>query len=353
MLKLFEPYRLKGLALKNRIMMSPMCQYSVWDHDGRPNAWHQTHYISRAVGGAGLIMMEMTDVLPDGRITIDDLGLWDDGQIGAFAAIIKEIHRYGAKAGIQIAHAGRKAESPELQPVAPSAIAFSDEYRVPHALSTEEVADVVEAFYRAARRALEAGVDTMELHGAHGYLINQFLSPLSNRRDDRYGSRPQFALEVIQAVRSAIPKDMPLLMRISALEYDDQGYDFAEMLNMAKLFHEAGVDALDVSSGGNSVHGPATVFPGYQVPYAAAIRREVGVAVVAVGMLESYHLAESVLQREEADLIAIGRGFLADPYWPNSAARALGGKVALPWEYFRAFPRSFTQPDEVGLSKSV
>ena len=288
-------------------------------------------------------MMEMTDVLPDGRITVRDLGLWDDGQIGAFEAIITELHRYGAMAGIQLAHAGRKAESPELRPVGPSAIAFSDHYRVPHALTTMEVEDVVEAFYQAARRALQAGADTLELHGAHGYLIHQFLSPLSNHRDDRYGERPRFAIEVIQAVRNAVGADMPLWMRVSAVEYDPAGYDFEEMVRMAGLFRDAGLDGFDVSSGGNAPRGPAAIFPGYQVPYAREIKHRLGVPVIAVGMLESYPLAESVLNREDTDIVAVGRGFLADPYWPNSAARALEGSVQVPAQYFRAFPRGFTE----------
>ncbi len=346
MLQLFEPFSWKGLQLKNRIMMSPMCQYSVWDRDGRPNAWHQTHYISRAVGGVGLVMIEMTDVLPDGRITVGDLGLWDDRQIGAYQVIIDEIHRYGAKAGIQIAHAGRKAESPELNPVGPSAIAFSDRYRVPHALTTMEVEDVVEAFHRAAKRAVEAGVDTLELHGAHGYLIHQFLSPISNHRDDRYGERTRFGVEVVQAVRSAIGPNMPLWMRVSAVEYDPIGYDLAEMVPMARLFHDAGVDGFDVSSGGNDTKGPTKLFPGYQVAYASEIKRRVGVPVIAVGMLQDYALAESVLQRGDADIIAVGRGLLKDPYWANSAAQALGDSVQVPEQYYRAFPHEF-------LSRSI
>lgn len=343
MLKLFEPFVLKKLTLKNRIMMSPMCQYSVAKHDGRPNAWHQTHYISRAVGGCGLVMIEMTDVLPDGRITVRDLGLWEDAQIDSYAQIVEQVHSYGAKIGIQLAHAGRKAESPELDPVAPSAIQFSDRYRVPRALSTSEVEDVVEAFYHAARRAVSAGVDTLELHGAHGYLINQFLSPLSNHRDDRYGERPRFAIEVIQAVRSAIPRDMPLWMRISAVEYHQDGYDLTEMVEMAGEFRDAGIDGFDVSSGGNGPVGPDRVFPGYQVDYARTIRHRLAVPVIAIGMLEAYALAESVLSQGSADIIAIGRGLLADPYWPNSAARALGGSVQLPQQYDRAFPSQFTQ----------
>ncbi len=337
MTQLFEPFVYKGLHLKNRIMMSPMCQYSVSEGDGRPNAWHQTHYISRAVGGAGLIMMEMTDVLADGRISVQDLGIWDDGQVPAFRSIIDQIHEYGAKVGIQIAHAGRKAESAELRPVAPSAIRFAEPYRVPKALTTAEVEAVVEAFHHGARRAVAAGADTIELHGAHGYLIHQFLSPLSNRRDDRFGDRPQFAIEVIQAVRSAIPAQMPLWMRISAVEYDPRGYDLDQMVQMARRLSDAGVDGFDVSSGGNSVVGADRVYPGYQVPYAARIKRDLKVPVIAVGMLEDCRVAESVLSRGEADLVAIGRGMLADPYWANSAALSLGERVQVPRQYHRAF----------------
>jgi 2,4-dienoyl-CoA reductase-like NADH-dependent reductase (Old Yellow Enzyme family) len=322
-------------------MMSPMCQYSVWDHDGRPNAWHQTHYISRAVGGAGLIMMEMTDVLPDGRITIDDLGLWDDGQIGAYAAIIKEIHRYGAKAGIQIAHAGRKAESPELQPEAPSAIAFSERYRVPHALSTDEVRRLVESFRDGARRAVQAGVDTLELHGAHGYLINQFMSPLSNHRDDIYGDPTRFGVEVIQAVRSVLPTGMPLIIRLSAVEYSEDGYSFEELLNMARTFRDAGIDMFDISTGGNAPSRVAE-HPGYQAPYAIELKRQLDVPVTAVGRLESFDLAASLVDNGLVDMVAVARGMLEDPYWANSAALHLGSQVQTPRQYNRAFPRWFT-----------
>ncbi len=338
MIHLLQPFHYKGLHLRNRIMMSPMCQYSVWDGDGRPNAWHRTHYISRAVGGTSLVMMEMTDVLPDGRITTRDLGIWDDAQVPAFREIIDQIHSYGAKVGIQIAHAGRKTESAELRPVAPSALRFAQSYRVPHALTTSEVEAVVEAFHHGARRAVAAGADTVELHGAHGYLIHQFLSPMSNHREDRYGDRPQFALEVIEAVRAAIPAQMPLWMRISAVEYDPRGYDLDEMVQMARRFRDAGVDGFDVSSGGNAAALPDRVYPGYQVPYAARIKRDCEVPVIAVGMLEDCRVAEAVLGRGEADLVAIGRGMLADPYWANSSALHLGGSVQVPRQYYRAFP---------------
>lgn len=341
---LFDEFSLKGLTVKNRVMMSPMCQYSVWDQDGTPNEWHYVHYVSRAVGGVGLVMIEMTDVVPDGRITVNDLGIWADEQIPAYRRIIDQVHHYGAKVGIQIAHAGRKAESPELRPEGPSAIAFSDKYRVPHALTIDEVKRLVEAFRQGARRAIEAGVDTIELHGAHGYLIHQFMSPLSNHRDDGYGEPTQFGKEVIEAVRSVMPSGMPLMMRLSATEYTDRGYDFDRLLTMARVYRESGVDMFDISTGGNAVvriHD----FPGYQVVYARGLKEALHVPVAAVGRLESYELAQSVLQQGDADMIAIARGLLKDPYWVNSAALHFDATVQVPHEYYRAFPRSFVNPE--------
>lgn len=345
MLKLFEPFTLKELTLKNRIMMSPMCQYAVEAEDGAPNAWHRVHYVSRAVGGTGLICLEMTDVVPDGRITVRDLGLWEDRQIPAYAALVADIHRYGAKAGIQLAHAGRKTESPQIKLVGPSAEAFSDRYRVPHALTVSEIADLVAAFARAAGRAVAAGFDYIELHGAHGYLIHQFMSPLSNRRQDAYRDPTRFGIEVIQAVRAAMPPAMVLGMRLSATEYVAGGYDFPALIAMAKQYRDAGIDVFDVSSGGNTPVRPRDLYPGYQVPWAAEIRRQLGVAVIAIGGLETYALAESVLQQEQADVVAIARGHLRDPYWANSAAQSLGGRVQVPEPYWRAYPAAFTHSD--------
>lgn len=338
---LFDPFQLKGLSVKNRVMMSPMCQYSVWDKDGAPNAWHDVHYISRAVGGVGLVMMEMTDVVPDGRITVYDLGIWDDAQIPAFRRIVDQVHGYGAKIGIQLAHAGRKAESPELRPEGPSAIAFSDQYRVPHALTVDEIHRLVEAFGQGARRAVEAGVDTLEIHGAHGYLIHQFMSPLSNQREDLYGEPTRFGVEVIGAIKSVIPSDMPLIMRLSATEYTDAGYGFADLLKMARIYRDQGVDMFDISTGGNAmvrIHD----YPGYQLPYAAELKKTLDVPVISVGRLESFDLAQAALERGEADMVAIGRGLLKDPYWVNSAALHFEKSVQVPEEYYRAFPRWFT-----------
>ncbi|NEW07628.1 NADH:flavin oxidoreductase/NADH oxidase [Paenibacillus sp. SYP-B3998] len=324
--KLFSSYDLKGLHLNNRIVMAPMCQYSVTAKDGKPNEWHYVHYLSRAIGGTGLIIMEMTDVDPDGRITDFDLGLWSDEQIPAFAKIIDGVHAHNSKIGIQIAHAGRKTENAAI-PIAPSAIKFpGSPYKMPRALATEEVQHIVQKFADAARRAVEAGVDTIELHGAHGYLIHQFQSPLTNKRDDIYGQDlARFGVEVIQAVKKEMPEDMPLIFRISAVEYADGGYDIDHAIKLSKVYQAAGVDAFHVSSGGEGPAGERKPgnYPRYQVPFARIIREAVNTPVIAVGMLEDPALAESVIGSSEADLVAIGRGMLRDPYWAAHAAITL------------------------------
>ncbi|SFE83296.1 NADH:flavin oxidoreductase/NADH oxidase [Alteribacillus iranensis] len=337
---LFSPFRLKGLDLKNRIVMSPMCQYSVTAEDGKPNEWHFQHYVSRAVGGAGLIMIEMTDVEPDGRITNRDLGIWSDEHIEAYANIVKEVHRYGAKIGIQIAHAGRKAEDAET-PVAPSAIAFNENFKQPRALETEEVKEMVEKYRLAARRAVQAGFDVIELHGAHGYLIHQFISPYTNKREDEYGKdRTKFGVDIIRAVKEEIPEDMPLFMRISAREYVEEGYGLETSISFSKAFKEAGVDLFDVSSGGEGPIGgggkPGT-HAGYQVPLAREIKKAVEVPVGAVGRLEDPVLANSVIGNGEADLAIIGRGMLRNPYWSLEAAKALKMEAEPPVQYMMGF----------------
>ncbi len=302
-LGLFTPYRLKGLQLKNRIVMAPMCQYSVTSKDGKPNDWHYVHYVSRAIGGTGLIIMEMTDVDPDGRITDYDLGLWADEQIPAFASIVDGVHQHGAKIGVQIAHAGRKAED-TAHPVAPSAIALpGGKYKLPRELTTEEIESIVHQFGEAARRAVQAGFDTIELHGAHGYLIHQFHSPLANQRTDRYGAElTLFGKEVIQAVKRQIPSDMPLIFRISAVEYAEGGYGIAHAIALCQAYKEAGVDAFHVSSGGEGPSGTRrpNMSPGYQVPFARQIREALGIPVIAVGMLEDASLAQSVINNGDA-----------------------------------------------------
>ncbi|WP_053376123.1 NADH:flavin oxidoreductase/NADH oxidase [Paenibacillus sp. FJAT-27812] len=332
------PFTLKNLELKNRIVMAPMCQYSVDAMDGFPNEWHYVHYVSRAVGGAGLIIMEMTDVDPDGRITNHDLGLWSDEQVPAFKRIIDEAHKYGAKVGIQIAHAGRKAED-AAQPVGPSAISAGPEYKTPKPLTVDEIKVIVNQFKDAARRAVEAGVDTIEIHGAHGYLVHQFQSPGINVREDEYGQNyAKFGIEVIQAVKSEMPADMPLILRISAIEYMDNGYDLSHSIELSKQYLEAGVDVFHVSTGGE---GPAGTrkpgnYPGYQVPFARAIKQALNVPVIAVGMLEDPKLAEATIASEDADLVAVARGMLRDPYWAIHAIQAVKGEVTPPKQYGRA-----------------
>jgi len=335
-----SPFTLKGLTLRNRIVMSPMCQYSVDAEDGKPNDWHFVHYTSRAIGGTGLIIIEMTDVEPDGRISNRDLGLWSDEHVPAFRRVIDEIHKYGAKAAIQVAHAGRKALDAEV-PVGPWNEPFEANAKKPRALSTEEVWQLVAKFADAARRAVEAGVDTIELHGAHGYLIHQFHSPLINKRDDEFGrDYAKFGVEVIRAVKKVLPPDMPLMMRISAVEYAEGGYDLDHSIKLCQAYRDAGVDLFDVSSGGEG--GPAGPrkpgnFPGYQVPFARAIREATGVPVMAVGMLDDPRLAESVVGNGDADLLAIGRAMLRNPYWAVDALRLLDGKANIVKAYERGY----------------
>jgi NADPH2 dehydrogenase len=334
---LFTPFTVGNVTLKNRSVMSPMCQYSVWAEDGCPNTWHYVHYLSRAVGGTGLIMFEMTDVLPDGRITVRDLGLWDDAQVPGFRRLVEEIHRLGAKVGIQLAHAGRKAESESLDVVGPSAIPFSPDYRTPRPLSRGEIDEVVEAFGQAARRAVEAGFDLVEIHAAHGYLLHQFLSPLSNRRTDEYEDPALFPEVVIRKVREALPSGMPLFVRISATEWTEDGYDFDFLLPLLGRLRDAGADLFDVSSGGNAPI-PAPAYPGYHLPYAREIRRTLGVPVAVVGMMEDYRIAEHAVASEQADLVFVARGMLRDPYWTNSASMALQNVRLVPDQYVRAYP---------------
>ncbi|WP_028563002.1 NADH:flavin oxidoreductase/NADH oxidase [Paenibacillus pinihumi] len=337
---LFSPFTIKGLDLKNRIVMPPMCQYSVDKKDGVATEWHYMHYVSRAIGGTGLVIVEMTDVEPDGRISDFDLGLWSDDQIPALKRIVDACHSYGAKVGIQIAHAGRKAEDAEV-PVAPSAIAFDEKSKQPRALTTEEVKGQVEKFRAAVARAVQAGFDTIELHGAHGYLIHQFHSPLTNKRDDEYGKDlTLFGRQVIQAAKAEMPEDMPLLMRISAIEYVEGGYGIQESIAFAKEYQDAGVDVFHISAGGE---GPIAAWgrPGthaaYQVPLAKQIKESLDIPVIAVGRLDDPILANAVIGNEEADLVAVGRGMLRNPYWALETASKLKKETQIPRQYTTGF----------------
>lgn len=323
---IFDPFTLKGLEVKNRIMMSPMCQYSVDKKDGIATDWHYIHYVSRAIGGAGLVMVEMTDVEPDGRISNYDLGLWSEEQVPALQRIVDGIHQYGAKAAIQIAHAGRKAEDAEV-PVAPSAIPFDENSKTPRELTTDEVYELIEKFRRSVRLAVKAGFDAIEIHGAHGYLIHQFHSPLTNKRTDEFGQDlTKFGSEILKAAKEEIPDDMPLIMRISAKEYVDGGYNIQDAIELAKAYHQAGAEIFDITSGGEG-QIPAMNRPGthaaYQVPLAREIKKALNVPVIAVGRLDDPILANAVVGMEDADLVAVGRGMLRNPYWAMEAAKQL------------------------------
>ena len=338
---LFSPYEMKGLQLKNRVVMPPMCQYSVTNKDGVATDWHYVHYVSRAIGGASLIIIEMTDVEPDGRISDYDLGLWSDDQIPALKRIVDACHQYGAKVGIQIGHAGRKAVDAK-EPVAPSAIPFDENSKTPRALSTDEVKEMVEKFRLAAQRAVKAGVDTIELHGAHGYLIHQFTSAYTNKRTDEYGQElTKFGKEVIQATKNEIPEDMPLIMRISGREYVEGGYGINEAIEFGREFQKAGVDMFHVSAGGEgpiAAAGRPGTHVAYQVPLARAIKEALNIPVIAVGRLDEPELANSVVGNEDADLVAVGRAMLRNPYWALEAATVLHKEIEIPVQYERGFP---------------
>ncbi|GGI12757.1 NADH:flavin oxidoreductase/NADH oxidase [Gottfriedia solisilvae] len=337
---LFTPFKIKGLELKNRVVMPPMCQYSVTNKDGIATDWHYTHYVSRAIGGAGLIIIEMTDVEPDGRISDFDLGLWSDDQIPALKRIVEACKQHGAKVGIQIAHAGRKAVDAQV-PVSSSAIPFDEKSKTPRELTTQEVKDMVEKFRLAVERAVKIGVDTIELHGAHGYLIHQFQSPLTNRRSDEYGKDlTLFGKEVIQAAKSVMPEEMPLIMRISAIEYVEGGYGIDHSIDFSKEYQNAGVDIFHVSSGGEgqiAAHGRPGTHVAYQVPLAREIKQALNVPVIAVGRLDEPSLANAVVGNDDADLVAVGRGMLRNPYWTLEAASKLNKETIIPRQYTTGF----------------
>ena len=353
---LFDPLAIGGLTFANRVFVSPMCQYS--SKDGYANDWHFVHLGSRAVGGAGLVLTEATAVLPEGRISPQDLGIWDDGHIEMLRRIVTFIHEQGSIAGMQVAHAGRKASTrrpweaqgtvPESEGgwtkvVAPSALAFGETYPMPQALTIDGIQEVVVAFAAAARRACQAGFRVLEIHAAHGYLIHEFLSPLSNRREDNYGgsfeNRTRLCREVVTAVRSAWPKELPLFLRISATDWIDGGWDIDESVKLAAELKQMGVDLIDCSSGGNVPHAKIPVGPGYQVAFAERIRREAGIMTGAVGMITSPVQAEHIIRTGQADAVIMAREFLRDPYWALRAARELDQPIAWPVQYLRAAPK--------------
>ena len=355
MSKLFSPLRLRDLEFRNRVFVSPMCQYS--STDGLPGDWHLVHLGSRAVGGAGLVMVEASAVSPEGRISPGDSGIWSDTHAGAFKRISAFVKAQGAVPGIQLAHAGRKAATDApwrgggpltpaqggWQPLAPSPLPFAPDYPVPREMGAADIDAVVEQFTRAARYALAAGFEVIEIHMAHGYLLHEFLSPLSNRRKDDHGgsleNRVRLPLRVARAVREVWPPHLPLFVRISATDWVKGGWDLDQSIQLARRLKDAGVDLIDCSSGGLVPDAKIPAGPGFQTPFASAVRREADIPTGAVGFITDAVQAEQIVATELADVVFLARQFLRDPYWPLHAAHALG--MALPWpeQYERAKPR--------------
>ncbi|MGZ6097565.1 MAG: NADH:flavin oxidoreductase/NADH oxidase [Myxococcaceae bacterium] len=352
---LFDPLALRSVTLPNRVGVSPMCEYS--SEDGFANDWHLVHLGSRAVGGAGLVMVEATAVEARGRITPRDLGLWKDAHVEVLTGIARFVEGHGAVPGIQLAHAGRKGSTsvpweggtgidPALggwEPIAPSALAFSERYIPPRAMSPDDIGEVVRAFAAATRRAVAAGFRVIELHFAHGYLVHEFLSPLSNRRDDGYGGgfeqRIRLALEVTRAVRAEWPDRLPLLARLSCTDWVDGGWTVDESVELARRLAAEGVDLVDCSSGGLVPYAKIEAAPGYQVPFARRVRAESGVRTAAVGLISTPARADAVVREGDADMVMLARAMLRDPYWPLHAAAELGHPDArrIPVQYLRAF----------------
>jgi 2,4-dienoyl-CoA reductase-like NADH-dependent reductase (Old Yellow Enzyme family) len=351
---LFDSFTIRAVTFRNRIFVSPMCQYS--SDDGLPNDWHLVHLGSRAVGGAGLVMVEASGVSPEGRITAWDSGLWSQQHAEAFRPMVAFIERNGAVAGIQLAHAGRKASTDvpwrggrviregqhSWQAVAPSPIPFRDGEPAPHELTSGEIDEIVEQFVRSTALALDAGFRVVELHMAHGYLLHEFLSPLSNARTDDYGgsleNRMRFPLRVAERVRQTWPDHLPLFVRISASDWAEGGWALPDSIEFAKRLRDLGVDLIDCSSGGAVPGAKIEIGPGYQVPFARAIRSEAGVATGAVGLITDAHQADDIIRSGSAEAVLLARELLRDPYWPLHAAHILGVDVPWPDQYQRAKP---------------
>jgi 2,4-dienoyl-CoA reductase-like NADH-dependent reductase (Old Yellow Enzyme family) len=351
---LFDPLPIRSITLPNRIAVSPMCQYS--SKDGFANDWHLVNLGSRAVGGAGLVFAEASAVSAEGRITPEDLGIWSDAHIEFLQRITRFVKSQGCVPGMQLAHAGRKGStqkpwvgssglSPEegaWVPVAPTARAYSKDYPMPRALTKEGIQGVVDAFAQGARRALAAGFRVLEIHAAHGYLIHEFFSPLSNERTDEYGgsfeNRTRLAREVITAIRKQWPERLPLFMRISATDWKESGWDLDQAVELAKHIKPLGVDLVDCSSAGLVPDQKIVAGPGFQVPFAERIRRDAGILTAAVGLIETKEQVTEILAKNQADLVLMAREFLRDPYWPLRAARELKIKMSWPAQYLRAAP---------------
>jgi 2,4-dienoyl-CoA reductase-like NADH-dependent reductase (Old Yellow Enzyme family) len=353
---LFEPIAFRSLTFANRIVVSPMCEYS--SVDGFSNDWHLVHLGSRAVGGAALVMTEATAVTSGGRISPQDLGIYDEGHVAGLARIVRFIHSQKALSGIQLAHAGRKGSTARpwegggtisrerggWQPIGPTSEPFADNYPAPCPATQADLVAIVNAFSDAARRALAAGFDLVEIHGAHGYLIHEFLSPLVNTRTDQYGgsynNRVRLCLEIVDGVRSVWPERLPLFVRISATDWKDGGWDLDQAVELARRLRSHGVDLVDCSSGGAVHDQQIIVGPGYQVPFAERIRRDAGVATGAVGLITEAVQADRIIRNGQADVVLLARELLRDPYWPLHAADALGETVPWPPQYLRAAHRT-------------
>jgi 2,4-dienoyl-CoA reductase-like NADH-dependent reductase (Old Yellow Enzyme family) len=352
-MQLFDPLTIGDVTLRNRIAVSPMCEYSAVD--GVPNDWHLVHLGSRAVGGAALVFCEASAVSAEGRISPEDTGIWNDQQRDAWARITAFIAGQGAAPGIQLAHAGRKAstgapwhggkplaaEQGAWTPLAPSALAFDAGYQTPVALDAAGIAKVVADFRAAAVRSAEAGFRVIEIHAAHGYLLHEFLSPLVNHRDDAYGgslaNRARLLREVVAVVREVWPAPRPLFVRVSATDWAEGGWDIDECVELARWLKQDGVDLIDCSSGGAVPHAKVAIGPGYQVPFAARIRRESGIATGAVGLITETQQAAAIIERGDADLVLLARELLRDPYFPRRAAQELGTRIEAPLQYQRAW----------------
>lgn len=337
MAKLFTPIAFRSMELKNRIVMSPMCMYSSYKEDGKVTHWHRTHYASRAVGQAGLIILEATAVHPQGRISVQDLGIWDDGHLEGLSGLVDIIHENGSKAAIQIAHAGRKSQVPGTI-FAPSPIPFQEGSRTPEEMTEGQILETVDAFRTSAGRARKAGFDCIEIHAAHGYLLNEFLSPITNKRTDAFGGSRERRFEMLKRVLAAVRQEWngPIFVRLSVNEYHEEGSTPEDFVYYASELKRLGADLIDCSSGG-VIPVAVTGVPGYQVPYAEMLRREAGIATGAVGLITKGSQAEDILEKGQADLIFIGRELLRDPYWPRTAAKELNVQIQAPKPYERGW----------------
>ncbi len=352
MSRLFSSLKIRNVEFKNRIMVSPMCQYS--SIEGMPTDWHIVHLGSRAVGGAGLVMQEATAVSPEGRITPDDAGIWNEEQVEAYKKITGFIKSQNSVPGIQIAHAGRKASTYSpwkgngsvpikdggWQTLGPSPVSFDENYTVPKEINKDDIKEVIEQFKAAAMRSVEAGYSVIELHMAHGYLVHEFLSPISNKREDEYGgnleNRCRLAVEIADTVRKAIPNGTPLFARLSSTDWVDNGWDIEQTVYLSKKLKEIGVDLIDSSSGGNIANAKIPASPGYQVQFAERIKKDASILTGAVGLITSPEQAEQIVVSGQADIVILGRAFLRNPYWALDAAKKLNSDIEWSKQYLRA-----------------